>query len=227
MDGVTLPCPECGGEARRVPEVIDTWYDSGAMPFAQFGAPLRGEAEFRAGYPAHFVCEGIDQTRGWFYALMAVGTLVTGRSAYSEVLCLGLITDAAGRKMSKHLGNVVEPVGLMDRYGADPLRWFFLASGSPWAARKISEPVLAEIARKVLLTFWSRRRSWRCTRVPRPRRRRARPGTRAGWPRRRPADRPLLDRWALAGLHTDRRGDRGDGGVRHRHGGPPDRRVHR
>jgi isoleucyl-tRNA synthetase len=201
VDGVTLPCPECGGEARRVPEVIDTWYDSGAMPFAQFGAPLRGEAEFRAAYPAHFVCEGIDQTRGWFYALMAVGTLVTGRSAYSEVLCLGLITDAAGRKMSKHLGNVVEPVGLMDRYGADALRWFFLASGSPWAARKISEPVLAEIARKVLLTFWStaaflvlyanaaaaQGEAWQ-------------PGRVAEAPPA--ADRPLLDRWALAGLHT-------------------------
>ena len=203
VDGVTLPCPECGGEARRVPEVIDTWYDSGAMPFAQFGAPLRGDAEFRAAYPAHFVCEGIDQTRGWFYALMAVGTLVTGRSAYSEVLCLGLITDAAGRKMSKHLGNVVEPVGLMDRYGADALRWFFLASGSPWAARKISEPVLAEIARKVLLTFWSTAAFLVLyARAPAA----AAPGQ--AWHPGRvaeappAADRPLLDRWALAGLHT-------------------------
>jgi isoleucyl-tRNA synthetase len=203
VDGVTLPCPECGGEARRVPEVIDTWYDSGAMPFAQFGAPLRGDAEFRAAYPAHFVCEGIDQTRGWFYALMAVGTLVTGRSAYSEVLCLGLITDAAGRKMSKHLGNVVEPVGLMDRYGADALRWFFLASGSPWAARKISEPVLAEIARKVLLTFWSTAAFLvlyaRTPAVAAPGQA-WHPGRVAEAPPA--ADRPLLDRWALAGLHT-------------------------
>jgi isoleucyl-tRNA synthetase len=206
VDSVTLACPSCGGEARRVPEVIDTWYDSGAMPFAQFGAPLRGEESFRAAYPAQFICEAIDQTRGWFYALMAVGTLVTGRSAYSEVLCLGLITDAAGRKMSKHLGNVVEPIGLMDSYGADALRWFFLASGSPWAARKISEPVLAEIARKVLLTFWSTAaflvlyaraaeaggaggagRAWDPGRVGE-----APPA----------ADRPPLDRWALAGLHT-------------------------
>src|SRR5690348_2122286 len=209
VDGVTLACPSCGGEARRVPEVIDAWYDSGSMPFAQFGAPLRGEAEFRAAYPAQFICEAIDQTRGWFYALMAVGTLVTGRSAYSEVLCLGLITDAAGRKMSKHLGNVVEPVGLMDRYGADALRWFFLASGSPWAARKISEPVLAEIARKVLLTFWSTAAFLVLyARAPAGAVGPGAAGPGAAWHPGRvaeappAADRPVLDRWALAGLHT-------------------------
>ncbi len=133
VDDVVIACPKCGGEARRVPEVIDTWYDSGSMPFAQLGAPLRNEAEFGAAYPAQFICEAIDQTRGWFYSLMAVGTLVFGRSAYQNVLCLGLLADDRGRKMSKHLGNVLEPIPLMDAHGADALRWFFLASGSPWA----------------------------------------------------------------------------------------------
>jgi isoleucyl-tRNA synthetase len=202
VDDITLACPSCGGEARRVPEVIDAWYDSGAMPFAQFGTVLRDEAEFRSAYPAQFICEAIDQTRGWFYALMAVGTLITGRSAYEEVLCLGLITDASGRKMSTRLGNVIEPMGLMDRWGADALRWFFLVSGSPWVARKISEPVLAEIARKVLLTFWSTAAFL----VLYARAAAAGPG--AAWHPGRvaeappAADRPLLDRWALAGLHT-------------------------
>ena len=97
-----------------MPEVIDVWYDSGSMPFAQFGAPWRNEAEFEASYPAQFVCEALDQTRGWFYSLMAVGTLVFGRSAYENVVCVGLLVDETGRKMSKHLGNVLEPIPLME-----------------------------------------------------------------------------------------------------------------
>ena len=201
VDDVVIACPECGGPARRVPEVIDTWYDSGAMPFAQLGAPRRNQAEFEAAYPAQFIAEAIDQTRGWFYSLMAVGTLVFGRSAYQNVLCLGLIADDRGRKMSKHLGNVIEPIPLMDSYGADALRWFFLASGSPWAARKISPGVLAEIVRKVLLTYWNtasflvlyanaagaQGHAWgpeRSTEAPPP------------------AARPVLDRWVLSELHA-------------------------
>src|SRR6202007_3097353 len=97
VDDVTFACPSCGLEARRVPEVIDAWYDSGSMPFAQHGAPLRNEPEFASTYPAQFICEAIDQTRGWFYSLMAVGTLVFGRSAYENVVCLGLIMDEQGR----------------------------------------------------------------------------------------------------------------------------------
>ena len=123
--------------ARRVPEVIDVWYDSGSMPFAQFGAPLANEAEFERSFPAQFICEAIDQTRGWFYSLMAVSTLVFGRNSYENVVCLGLLVDERGRKMSKHLGNVLEPMPLMDAHGADAVRWFFAASGSPWATRKI------------------------------------------------------------------------------------------
>ena len=139
VDEVTLRCPECGGEARRVPEVIDAWYDSGSMPFARLGAPWRNQQQFEESYPAQFICEAIDQTRGWFYSLMAVGTLVFGRSSYENVVCLGLVVDETGRKMSKHLGNVLEPLPLMEAHGADAIRWFFAASGSPWSTRRIGD----------------------------------------------------------------------------------------
>jgi isoleucyl-tRNA synthetase len=155
VDDVVITCPDCAGPASRVPEVIDVWYDSGAMPFAQFGAPLRNEAEFARSFPAQFVCEGIDQTRGWFYSLMTISTLVFGAQSYQNAVCLGLLVDDRGRKMSKHLGNVLEPMQLMEAHGADAVRWFFAASGSPWATRKIGADVLAEIVRKVLLTYWN------------------------------------------------------------------------
>ncbi len=192
VDSVTIACPSCGGLARRVPEVIDVWYDSGAMPFAQFGAPLRAMAEFEASYPAQFICEAIDQTRGWFYSLMAVGTMVFGRSSYENVLCLGLLLDEQGRKMSKHLGNVLAPVPLMDKHGADAMRWFFAATGSPWAARRLSEPALAEIVRKVLLTYWNTASFLVLY------------ANAAGWPASAAAsgDLSLLDRWVLSELHS-------------------------
>ncbi len=155
VDDVTFPCAECGGTSTRVPEVIDAWYDSGAMPFAQFGYPHRGQEEFAARYPADFICEAIDQTRGWFYTLMAVGTLVFGRSSYKTVLCLGHILDEEGRKMSKHLGNVLEPIPLMDQHGADAVRWFMLAGGSPWQSRRVGHSTIQEVVRKTLLTYWN------------------------------------------------------------------------
>ena len=155
MDEVTIACRDCGAPARRVPEVIDVWYDSGSMPFAQHGAPYRNAADFEHAYPAQFICEAIDQTRGWFYSLMAVGTLVFGRSSYQNVVCLGLVVDERGRKMSKHLGNVLEPIPLMEDNGADAVRWFFAAAGSPWATRKIGRSALDEIVRKILLTYWN------------------------------------------------------------------------
>jgi isoleucyl-tRNA synthetase len=155
VDEVVLACRQCGSQARRVPEVIDAWYDSGSMPFARLGAPLRNEAAFQRTFPAQFICEGIDQTRGWFYSLMAVSTLVFGRSSYETVVCLGLVVDEHGRKMSKHLGNILEPIPLMDAHGADALRWFFAASGSPWATRRVEHATLEEIVRKVLLTYWN------------------------------------------------------------------------
>ena len=152
---MTVGCPQCGKAARRVPDVIDAWYDSGSMPFAQHGAPWHNSGEFEGSYPAQFICEAIDQTRGWFYSLMAVGTLVFGRSAYENVVCLGLILDEHGVKMSKHLGNVIEPIPLMDSHGADALRWFFTSAGSPWSARRLGHGALDEIVRKVLLTYWN------------------------------------------------------------------------
>jgi isoleucyl-tRNA synthetase len=191
VDDVTLGCPTCGAEARRVPEVIDGWYDSGSMPFAQWGYPYRGVEEFEATYPADFICEAIDQTRGWFYTLMAVGTLVFDRSSYRNVLCLGHILDEQGRKMSKHLGNVLEPIPLMDEHGADAVRWFMLAAGSPWQARRVGHTSIQEVVRKVLLTYWNtvafqslyaRTAGWTPQRTPAP----------------PVAERPVLDRWALS-----------------------------
>ncbi len=200
VDDVVIACPQCGATARRVPEVIDVWYDSGAMPFAQFGAPLRNEAEFRDSFPAQFICEAIDQTRGWFYSLMAVSTLVFGSSAYENVVCLGLIVDERGRKMSKHLGNMNEPMSLLESQGADAVRWFFAASGSPWAARRVGPGAIEEIVRKVLLTYWNTvaflvlyanaaadspaRASSEDLVIPPP------------------ASRPVLDRWLLSQLET-------------------------
>jgi len=155
VDEVVIPCPECEGRARRVPEVIDCWYDSGSMPFAAVGYPHRDGIDFQAQYPADFICEAIDQTRGWFYTLMAIGTLVFDRSSYKNVVCLGHILDEDGRKMSKHLGNVLEPIGLMDEHGADAVRWFMLASGSPWQARRLGHAAIADVVRKTLLTYWN------------------------------------------------------------------------
>jgi len=155
VDDITFACPQCSGIATRVPEVIDCWYDSGAMPFAQWGYPENNVETFESRYPADFICEAIDQTRGWFYTLMAIGTLVFEESSYKNVLCLGHILDEDGRKMSKHLGNVLEPIPLMDDHGADALRWFMLVSGSPWQARRVGHGTIAEVVRKTLLTYWN------------------------------------------------------------------------
>ena len=186
--------------------MIDVWFDSGSMPFAQWGAPLRNLDAFESAYPAQFICEAIDQTRGWFYSLMAVGTLVFGRSAYENVVCLGLVTDEQGRKMSKHLGNVIEPMGLMDSHGADAVRWFFAASGSPWGQRRIG----AARARRDRPEGAAHLLEHRVV----PGAVRERGGRRVGWPggwsaagRRRalapaPGARPLLDRWLLSEVHA-------------------------
>jgi isoleucyl-tRNA synthetase len=196
VDELTFACPECGDEARRVAEVIDAWYDSGSMPFAQWGYPyLDGSKErFERAFPAQFICEAIDQTRGWFYTLMAISTALFDRSAYENVVCVGLIVGEDGRKMSKHLGNILEPVPLMDAHGADALRWFMACSGSPWATRRVGHGVLEEIVRKVLLTYWNtvafhtlyaNTAGWTPTDVA--------PAV---------ADRPLLDRWLTSRTHA-------------------------
>ena len=157
VDDLTFPCPECSQTMNRVSEVIDCWYDSGAMPFAQWGYPHKeGSTEaFNAAYPADFIAEAIDQTRGWFYTLMTIGTLVFEESAYKTVLCLGHILDKDGRKMSKHLGNVLQPIPLMDQHGADAVRWYMLAAGSPWSARRVGHDSLSDVVRKTLLTYWN------------------------------------------------------------------------
>ena len=157
VDDITFPCNECSETMVRVSEVIDCWYDSGAMPFAQWGYPHKpGSVEkFEAAYPADFIAEAIDQTRGWFYTLMTIGTLVFDKSSYETVLCLGHILDKDGRKMSKHLGNVLEPIPLMDQHGADAVRWYMLAAGSPWSARRVGHDALSDVVRKTLLTYWN------------------------------------------------------------------------
>jgi isoleucyl-tRNA synthetase len=155
VDDITFTRPGEQGTYRRVGPVIDAWFDAGSMPFGQFGAPHRNEDKFRAAYPADFICEAIDQTRGWFYTLMAIGTLLFNQNSYRNVLCLGHILAEDGRKMSKNLGNILEPIPLMDAHGADAVRWFMLCSGSPWSARRVGHKVLDEIASKVLRTYWS------------------------------------------------------------------------
>ncbi|GAB1330193.1 isoleucine--tRNA ligase [Streptomyces sennicomposti] len=196
IDEVTFACPQdgCGATATRVPEVIDAWYDSGSMPFAQWGYPYKNKELFESRYPAQFISEAIDQTRGWFYTLMAVGTLVFDRSSYENVVCLGHILAEDGRKMSKHLGNILQPIPLMDQHGADAVRWFMAAGGSPWAARRVGHGTIQEVVRKTLLTYWNtvafqalyaRTSNW------------APSGADPA-----PADRPLLDRWLLSELHA-------------------------
>ncbi len=157
VDDITFNCAECDLKMFRTPEVIDCWFDSGAMPFAQWGYPHKeGSVErFKASYPADFICEAIDQTRGWFYTLMTIGTLVFDKSSYKTVLCLGHILDKDGRKMSKHLGNVLEPMPLMDQHGADAVRWYMLAAGSPWSARRVGHEAITDVVRKTLLTYWN------------------------------------------------------------------------
>lgn len=158
IDEVTFPCPACSKTATRVPEVIDTWYDSGAMPFAQWGYHPdlgRGLERFAERFPADFISEAIDQTRGWFYTLMAEGVLHFDQTAYRNVVCLGHLVDPDGRKMSKSVGNVIDPFEVLDRQGADALRWYLLTSGSPWASRRIGSDILDEVVRQFLLTLWN------------------------------------------------------------------------
>jgi isoleucyl-tRNA synthetase len=155
VDELTWDCADCGGEMRRVPEVIDVWFDSGSMPFAQWHAPFENEAKFEQQFPANYICEAIDQTRGWFYSLLAISTLLFDRSPYETVLCLGHINDPDGRKMSKSLGNIVDPWDVIDRHGSDAFRWYFLASKLPWDGYGFSVDTVGEAVRQFLLQLWN------------------------------------------------------------------------
>jgi isoleucyl-tRNA synthetase len=157
VDEVTFPCEKCGATMRRVPEVIDVWFDSGAMPFSQWHAPFENEELYKQSWPADFICEAIDQTRGWFYSLLAVSVLLNGGETppYRNVVCLGLILDEDGQKMSKSRGNVVDPFEILDTYGADALRWYFFSSKQPWDGYRFSRDAIAEGVRLFFNTLWN------------------------------------------------------------------------
>jgi isoleucyl-tRNA synthetase len=154
VDELTFAC-ECGGEMRRVSEVIDVWFDSGSMPFAQHHAPFENADVYARSFPADFVCEALDQTRGWFYSLIAISTLLNDRAPYRNVVCLGLLVDGEGRKMSKSLGNVVVPWEVIDRFGADAFRWYFFTSKQPWDGYRFSIDAVGEAVRLFLRQLWN------------------------------------------------------------------------
>ena len=158
VDNIVLDCTAegCSGEMHRIPEVMDAWFDSGAMPFAQYHYPFDNETIDTDGrFPADYICEAVDQTRGWFYSLHALSTLLKGQPAYKNVICLGLILDEKGRKMSKRVGNVVEPLSVLDEHGADALRWYLFTASHPGEPRRFSGKLVSETLRKVMLTLWN------------------------------------------------------------------------
>ena len=158
VDDIILDCPSegCSGQMRRIPEVMDAWFDSGAMPFAQWHYPFDNSNMDEDGrFPADYICEAVDQTRGWFYSLHALGTLLKDRPAYDNVICLGLILDDRGRKMSKRVGNVVDPNTVLDATGADALRWYLFTASHPGEPRRFSDRLVNETLRRVLLTLWN------------------------------------------------------------------------
>lgn len=155
IDAVTLNCPECGGEMRRVPEVIDCWFDSGAMPFAQHHYPFENKELFESQFPADFISEAVDQTRGWFYSLLAISTLIFNRSPYKNVIVLGHVQDENGQKMSKSKGNAVDPFDALATYGADAIRWYFYTSSAPWLPKRFSDKAVQEGQRKFMSTLWN------------------------------------------------------------------------
>ena len=158
VDNIVLDCTTegCSGEMHRIPEVMDAWFDSGAMPFAQYHYPFDNETIDTDGrFPADYICEAVDQTRGWFYSLHALSTLLKGQPAYKNVICLGLILDEKGRKMSKRVGNVVEPLSVLDEHGADALRWYLFTASHPGEPRRFSGKLVSETLRKVMLTLWN------------------------------------------------------------------------
>jgi len=155
VDGVVLTCPDCGKPMKRVPEVIDCWFDSGAMPFAQWHYPFENEDIFNENFPADFISEAVDQTRGWFYSLMAISTLLFDKAPYKNVIVLGHVQDKDGQKMSKSKGNAVDPMEALNKYGADSIRWYFYTNSQPWLPNRFHEDAVLEGQRKFMGTLWN------------------------------------------------------------------------
>lgn len=194
IDEVTWGCAECDGTMRRTPEVIDVWFDSGAMPYAQWHYPFENEGEFEDHFPAHFICEGLDQTRGWFYSLLAISTMLGRGPSFLNCLVNDLVLDAEGRKMSKSKGNVVNPWDAIGDHGADAVRWYFITSSNPWLPKRYDPAGVSEAARKFFDTLFNTYRFFTLY------------ADAEGWT---PSDadpapeaRPLLDRWLLARLDS-------------------------
>ena len=155
IDAVTIKCPACGGEMKRVSEVIDCWFDSGAMPFAQWHYPFENKEMFDSQFPADFISEGVDQTRGWFYSLMAISTLIFDCAPYKNVLVLGHVLDKEGQKMSKSKGNAVDPFEALEEFGADAIRWYFYSNSAPWLPNRFYREAVVEGQRKFMGTLWN------------------------------------------------------------------------
>ena len=155
IDDVTIKCEKCGGEMKRVPEVIDCWYDSGAMPFAQHHYPFENKDLFEQQFPAEFISEAVDQTRGWFYSLLAISTLLFDKSPYKNVIVLGLVQDENGQKMSKSKGNAVDPFDALEKHGADAIRWYFYTNSAPWLPNRFHAKAVEEGQRKFMGTLWN------------------------------------------------------------------------
>ncbi len=155
IDEITIKCDKCGKQSKRVSEVIDCWYDSGSMPFAQWHYPFENKEEFEKRFPAHFISEAVDQTRGWFYTLLAIGTLVFGKNPFENCIVLGHVQDKDGHKMSKHTGNVVDPWTVLDNQGADAIRWYFYSNSAPWLPNRFYDEAVSEAQRKFMGTLWN------------------------------------------------------------------------
>ena len=155
IDEITMPCPECGGTMKRVPEVIDCWFDSGAMPFAQHHYPFENKDIFEKQFPADFISEAVDQTRGWFYSLLAESTLLFNKAPYKNVIVLGHVQDENGQKMSKSKGNAVDPFEALEKYGADAIRWYFYINSAPWLPNRFHGKAVEEGQRKFMGTLWN------------------------------------------------------------------------
>ncbi len=160
IDAVTIKCEKCGGEMHRIPEVMDCWFDSGAMPFAQHHYPFENKEKFERQFPADFISEAVDQTRGWFYSLLAISTLLFDRAPYKNVIVLGLVQDENGQKMSKSKGNAVDPFDALNKFGADAIRWYFYTNSAPWLPSRFSEKAVVEGQRKFMGTLWNTYAFW-------------------------------------------------------------------